>query len=1580
MAAADDATGRPSISGRPIETVALDGAVGDISDPDGINSSTVAYAWLRCDQNGGNCDTTIGTASTYTLTSNEAGKRIRLQISFTDNADNAESRTSWPWPARTEKTISPWPACAESDLDDAGGRSVVWTGTMTVGYYALLDYTGYGTRYYGIGFHAGAWIGSISSDTSFSSGAKSYKFWSLEEITSATENSVLRVSIRTGDGQSLSINTYASHRQHLVDQVTLHVCNEKFAFSDASYLQGSYSFRRSPLRFIKDSTRIVRLSVPDPNNRATGKPSISGTATVGETLTAATTGIMDDDGLTNVSYEYQWVRVDADGTSNAADISDATSASYTLQGADQGKKIKVRVSFTDDADNDEELTSDAYPTSGTVAAANSAPTASNQSVTVVEDGTHAFAADEFGFSDMDTGDTLGSVTIATLPASGKGVLWFDGRAVTADASVTKAEIDAGKLTYKPPANAYGDGYATFTFKVSDGEDESAQAYTMTVNVTAVNDDPTGKPSISGTAAMGETLTASTTGIMDDDGLTNVSYEYQWVRVDADGTSNAADISDATSASYTLQGADQGKKIKVRVSFTDDADNDEELTSDAYPTSGTIDDLSGTLRLVDGEVEHEGRLEMYYGGQWGTICDDLWTIEEADVACRQLGYSEGSEGNASRYRRAYFGPGTGEIHLDDLRCTGSETSLLMCPRARNKPVGSHNCRHSEDVGVRCSAGSPRISGAPALSDAPGEDGRWGVGETLEVTVTFSEEVQVDTSSGTPGIEVRLGRAIKRRAVYERGSGAPALVFVYELETDDGTHAVAHVSGDSLALGGGRIRSKSSGRDAILSHAGASIAGEAATAPPLTAEFRNLQASHQGPGHPFKFQLHFSHEIRMSYVTVRDDLLSMRARVDGAKRVSRGSNLGWEITVSPISYDDIVITLPATTDCSSTTAVCTSTGQKLEAGISTLVFGLPAASVADAEVREGSGATLDFVVTLSRAVTDRVDAVRYRTADGTARAGQDYEARSGLVTFAPGATTRMVSIPVIDDVVDEGSETMRLELSTFSNGDRVGIRVADGTATGTIVNDDPMPKAWLARFGRTVAEQVLDAVESRLEAPRAAGVEASLAGQPIGGAGPSDEALDEALERREAESAMTALADWLRGETSEEEGAQGFESRAVSGRELLLGSSFALTGGSAETGFGALWGRASVSGFDGRDGDLTVDGEVTSAMLGADWTGGRATAGLALAHSRGEGSYRSPGGDGEAESTLTGLYPYGRYALSERVSLWGVAGYGAGTLTLKPGEGSAIETDLGLAMGALGLRGVVVEAPAEGGVELSVKTDAMAVRTTSDAARGEDGGNMAASAAEVTRLRLGLQATWHGVAAGGGTLTPTLEVGVRHDGGDAETGYGADIGAGLSWSDPERGISADVRARGLLAHEADGFSERGFSGTLAWDPAPSTVLGPSLTLNQTVGATSTGGADALLGRGTMEGLAAYDGGEELERRHLEAKLGYGFAVFDGRYTGTPELGLGLSETDREYVLGWRLAEVRRAGLVFGLDVEGARRERVVGGSEPGHRVGVGFGWRLEGTGTERFELRFEAARLDGASDDAGHRLGVRMRARW
>ena len=190
---------------------------------------------------------------------------------------------------------------------------------------------------------------------------------------------------------------------------------------------------------------------------------------------------------------------------------------------------------------------------------------------------------------------------------------------------------------------------------------------------------------------------------------------------------------------------------------------------------------------------------------------------------------------------------------------------------------------------------------------------------------------------------------------------------------------------------------------------------------------------------------------------------------------------------------------------------------------------------------------------------------------------------------------------------------------------------------------------------------------------------------------------------------------------------------------------------------------------------------------------------LTLSRGEGSCAGER-QGQVSWTLTGLYPYGRYELNKWVSLSDVADYGEGTVTLTPEGQGPLETDMNLMMGALGVRGVAVEAPADGGIELSVTSDAMMVRTSSEAVSGVDG-NLADATADVTRLRLGLEGAWRGLGTdGGSTFVPTLEVGLRHDGGDAETGFGVDVGGGLAWTDPGLRISAEVRARGMLSHEA------------------------------------------------------------------------------------------------------------------------------------------------------------------------------------
>ena len=237
--------------------------------------------------------------------------------------------------------------------------------------------------------------------------------------------------------------------------------------------------------------------------------------------------------------------------------------------------------------------------------------------------------------------------------------------------------------------------------------------------------------------------------------------------------------------------------------------------------------NGALRLVDGVLTDEngrlceGRLEIFYNGAWGTICDDYWAKDDADVACRALGFVASVE-DYDRYRTAYFGPGTEdqEIVLDDLLCNGDESGLLECPSGHPRP-GIHNCRHSEDVGLRCLkvGQSPPWIIDVEFSGPPGGNGVYDAGETVEATLVWSEPVTISTPSGglLPKVWVVYGSGASGHtdiAEYASGSGTDRTVFRHTLQS--GSYSLVGVAYNSLGVRDGSIVSVESGLDAELGH--------------------------------------------------------------------------------------------------------------------------------------------------------------------------------------------------------------------------------------------------------------------------------------------------------------------------------------------------------------------------------------------------------------------------------------------------------------------------------------------------------------------------------------------------------------------------------------------------------------------------------------------------------------------------------------------------------------------------------------------------------------------------------------------
>ena len=390
------------------------------------------------------------------------------------------------------------------------------------------------------------------------------------------------------------------------------------------------------------------------------------------------------------------------------------------------------------------------------------------------------------------------------------------------------------------------------------------------------------------------------------------------------------------------------------------------------------------------------------------------------------------------------------------------------------------------------------------------------------------------------------------------------------------------------------------------------------------------------------------------------------------------------------------------------------------------------------------------------------------------------------------------------------------------------------------------------------------------------------------------------------------------------------QSVSSADLMRASAFtwaSADGGEAsDAPLWAVWGRGDFGSFEGRPEEGSrYEGDTRTGWLGFDMRRGPWVAGVALAHGRSEADYGVEAGAsvrGRLETTLTSLYPYGRWRFSNGLEVRLVVGAGSGEARHVMEEEPEETGDLDMRMASVGLRR---EFARSGGFGLAVRADASFVRMEVEAGPATISG----VSADTRRLRLGLEASRRVELGGGAALTPFLEAAARRDGGDGLTGSGVEIAGGVRYASARFQIEA--RGRWLAAHSEDDAREQGVSVTVRLGPGAQ-GRGLSFALTPRWGAPA-GGAEALW-REEMPRLQA--GAQETA---VDARVGYGLA-WAGRGLLTPFAETSAGGAGSRLRLGTRF-EAARADL----DVEfaGERTERE-GDLKPVHGARIDVRYRF------------------------------------
>ena len=434
---------------------------------------------------------------------------------------------------------------------------------------------------------------------------------------------------------------------------------------------------------------------------------------------------------------------------------------------------------------------------------------------------------------------------------------------------------------------------------------------------AANSPATGWPGITGTVLAGETLTATTDRIEDEDGLTNAVFAYRWVRQDL-ATSTDADIEGATSSTYTVTEADEGKAIKVRVTFTDDAGNAESLTSDARLSAPPL--IIPNAEVIVSNTTATGE---------PTITGTIRVGETLTADTTDLSDSDGLNNATFTYQWL-----ADDADITD--ATGSTYALVAADEGKTIKVRVNFTDDSGHHETLTSAATVAVASAPspltaAIHDAPeSRDGS----DKFTFELRFSEDPKEDFSYKTlrdHAFTVTRGTVAGARRL-DGGSDTRNIKWEISVTPDSNADVTVELPATTDCEAQGAICAEDG--TMLSSPLKFTVKG-----PPLTASFESVPASHNG-SNSFRIRIALSEAPKsgFSYTTMRDNAFTVTGgSVTGARRLVSGKNLRWEIVVSPDSNGDVTITLPATTDCDAQGAICADGDRKLSNRLERTVSG-------------------------------------------------------------------------------------------------------------------------------------------------------------------------------------------------------------------------------------------------------------------------------------------------------------------------------------------------------------------------------------------------------------------------------------------------------------------------------------------------------------------------------------------------------------------------------------------------------------------------------------------------------------------